>query len=111
MMSRKTKKFTSFVMAAIIGLGVLGSSGVSEAARRHHMAPPPHHYNHHDRQDSNKKYSEGERNTAAILGVHKNTVRYRMNQIRACYACDIAQNPLGAELYEAVALQRLLVND
>ena len=49
--------------------------------------------------------------TAAILGVHKNTVRYRMNQIRACYACDIAQNPLGAELYEAVALQRLLVND
>ena len=69
MMSRKTKKFTSFVMAAIIGLGVLGSSGVSDAARRHHMAPPPHHYNHHDRQDSNKKYSEGERNTAAILGV------------------------------------------
>ena len=69
MMSKKTKKFTSFVMAAIIGLGVLGSSGVSEAARRHHMAPPPHHYNHHDRQDSNKKYSEGERNTDAILGV------------------------------------------
>ena len=69
MMSKKTKKFTSFVMAAIIGLGVLGSSGVSEAARRHHMAPRPHHYNHHDRQDSNKKYSEGERNTAAILGV------------------------------------------
>lgn len=73
MMSKKTKKFTSFVMAAVIGLGVLGSSGISEAAsHRRHVAPPPHHYNHHDRRDNNngnKKYSEGERNTAAILGV------------------------------------------
>lgn len=48
--------------------------------------------------------------TAEILGVHKNTVRYRMSQIRTCYASEISQMPLVAELYEAVALQRLLHN-
>lgn len=49
--------------------------------------------------------------TAEVLGVHKNTVRYRLNQIRASYACEISQMPLVAELYEAVALQRLLSNN
>ena len=46
--------------------------------------------------------------TAELLDVHKNTVRYRMKQIRESYVCDIAQMPLASELYEAVALQRLL---
>jgi len=46
--------------------------------------------------------------TADLLGVHKNTVRYRMKQIRECFSCDITQMPLATELYEAVALQRLL---
>lgn len=45
---------------------------------------------------------------SGILGIHKNTVRYRMNQIRAVYGCDISQMPLAAELYEATALRRLL---
>lgn len=45
---------------------------------------------------------------SGILGIHKNTVRYRMNQIRTVYGCDISQMPLAAELYEATALRRLL---
>lgn len=45
-----------------------------------------------------------------ILNVHKNTVRYRIKQIRDSYACDITQMPLASELYEEVALQRLLHN-
>ena len=45
-----------------------------------------------------------------ILNVHKNTVRYRIKQIRDSYTCDITQMPLASELYEEVALQRLLHN-
>lgn len=45
---------------------------------------------------------------ARILNLHKNTVRYRMKQIRDNYSCDITRMPLASELYEAVALQRLL---
>ena len=45
-----------------------------------------------------------------ILNVHKNTVRYRITQIRDSYTCDITQMPLASELYEEVALQRLLHN-
>lgn len=45
---------------------------------------------------------------ADLLNVHKNTIRYRMKQIQECFTCDITQMPLASELYDAVALQRLL---
>ena len=49
--------------------------------------------------------------TAELLDVHRNTVRYRLKQIREIYICDITQMPLASELYEAAALLRLMRRD
>lgn len=87
MFSMKSIKMTSIALASLMTFGVIGATAsVSEAAsldrgyevqelashRRHndhdrydeHRNPPPRH----EKQTSKKKYSEGERNTAALLG-------------------------------------------
>ena len=46
-------------------------------------------------------------NAAELLFIHRNTLKYRMAQIRSVYGTDIAKMPLANALYEAVAICRL----
>lgn len=73
MFSKKSIKVTGIALASLMTFGFVGATAsVTEASshnnyeiqelshRRDYRNPPP--------RQSNKKYSEGERNTAAILG-------------------------------------------
>lgn len=44
---------------------------------------------------------------ADLMFIHRNTLKYRMTQIREAYGADISKMPLAAALYEAVAINRL----
>lgn len=46
-------------------------------------------------------------NTGLQMHLHKNTVKYRLNKIRATLHCDLTQMPESFEVYQAVALYRL----
>lgn len=46
--------------------------------------------------------------TGDLLYLHKNTIKYRLNKIKAVLNCDLVQMPESFELYQATALQRLL---
>ena len=46
--------------------------------------------------------------TGDLLYLHKNTIKYRLNKIKAVLNCDLGQMPESFELYQAAALQRLL---
>lgn len=68
MFSKKGLKVTAVALTSFISLGIFGATA-SEASPRH----SGHDYKvtqlSHRHQDSHpKKYSEGERNTAAIIG-------------------------------------------
>ncbi|MBK5252711.1 MAG: helix-turn-helix domain-containing protein [Peptostreptococcaceae bacterium] len=45
--------------------------------------------------------------TAEVMFVHKNTIKYRINCLRKMLACDIDAMPEAYDLYIAVALGRL----
>lgn len=78
MLNKKICKMMSGVLVAIMGLGLAGGT-TAEAAyhghRDHH--PRPHIEHHHrypapppaPRHDPREKYTEGDRNTAAIAGL------------------------------------------
>lgn len=92
MFSKKSIKMTGIALASLMTFGFVGTTAsITEASsldrgyevqelashRSHrsndrdrydeHRNPPPKHEKH-EKQTSKKKYSEGERNTAAILG-------------------------------------------
>lgn len=46
-------------------------------------------------------------NTGLQMHLHKNTVKYRLNKIRATLNCDLTQMPETFEVYQAVALYRM----
>ncbi len=46
--------------------------------------------------------------TGDLLYLHKNTVKYRLNKIKAILNCDLLQMPESFDLYQAAALKRLL---
>ena len=45
--------------------------------------------------------------TARLLFVHRNTVLYRLNKVRALTGCDLNSMPYAYDLYMAVSLKRL----
>ncbi|SFT86633.1 hypothetical protein SAMN02910356_02485 [Selenomonas sp. GACV-9] len=72
MFNKKSLKVTTAaVLASFVSLGIF-SATVSEASPRHHQEFGPRYevqelaHRHHNSHP--KKYSEGERNTAAIIG-------------------------------------------
>lgn len=83
-MNRTIKKLTTAALGITILFGALGISSVTEASPRHHQPymeagdpPPEHHYRHdkwrdHDDRDDHdyhdQGHSQGEVNTAAIVG-------------------------------------------
>jgi DNA-binding PucR family transcriptional regulator len=48
--------------------------------------------------------------TAALLFVHKNTIKYRVHQMSAALHFDVNSMPEHHSLYCAVAIKRLLEN-
>ena len=82
MLSKNHKKLTTLALCGVLSLSILGTSMSVTEASSHKQTPPSyerehrdshiekHHRNasHHEPEESNKKYSEGERNTAAIVG-------------------------------------------
>ena len=79
MLFKNHKKITALALCGALSLGILGSSMSVTEASSHHPAPRyereyhPHmeknqrHVSHHESKSKNK-YSEGDRNTAAIVG-------------------------------------------
>ena len=45
--------------------------------------------------------------TADTLYVHRNTVLYRLNKIRALLGCDLSQMPMAYDIYLAAAIYRI----
>lgn len=72
MLNKKICKMMSGVLVAIMGLGLAGST-TAEAAYHRDRHPRPHVEHHRPapppRHDSREKYTEGDRNTAAIAGL------------------------------------------
>lgn len=48
--------------------------------------------------------------TAELLFVHKNTIKYRVANLNKLFNCQIGKMPEAYELYQAVAVNRLLKN-
>lgn len=48
--------------------------------------------------------------TGALMFLHKNTVKYRINKIKQCLGYDVSKMPEAYNLYLAVALDRLIRN-
>lgn len=46
--------------------------------------------------------------TSELLFVHRNTIKYRIGQIREALDCDFNSMPMASTLYEAVAITRLM---
>lgn len=45
--------------------------------------------------------------TADIMFIHRNTVLYRLNKIRALIGCDLSEMPMAYDIYLAAAIYRL----
>ena len=89
MLFKNHKKLTALALCGALSFSILGASMSVTEASSHKQLPPPkyeqehhdshiekHHRDdvhrrddaHHDAKESDKKYSEGERNTAAVVG-------------------------------------------
>ena len=45
--------------------------------------------------------------TADIMFIHRNTVLYRLNKMRALIGCDLSEMPMAYDIYLAAAIYRL----
>lgn len=89
MFSKKHTKITAMALCGMMGLSAFGFAAGSAEASSHHSSKPHHHYEAQHREHPHpdvrfhaneshlvemshkshkKKYSEGERNTAALVG-------------------------------------------
>lgn len=74
MFNKKNLKITAVALASVMSFGLVGMTATSaEAASHHHSydyrSHDRHHHRDYNRDDSHsKKYSAGERNTAAVVG-------------------------------------------
>lgn len=73
MFNKKNLKITAVALASVMSFGLVGMTATSAEAASHHHSYDYHSHNRHhrdyNRDDSHaKKYSAGERNTAAIVG-------------------------------------------
>ena len=74
MFNKKNLKITAVALASVMSFGLVGVTATSaEAASHHHSydyrSHDRHHHRDYNRDDSHpKKYSAGERNTAAVVG-------------------------------------------
>ena len=48
--------------------------------------------------------------TGNLMFLHKNTVKYRLNKVRAVINCELTHMPESLELYQALGIGRLLKN-